>query len=165
MPRPRRQMSKYGVPVAAASAASRLGKRKLKVRIVESSDDSGIEDIIEQTGAVSLNAPPAASASAASASAASASASDEEPTYHELARTAQQPQQQRKKREIVITDELREHMDDAGIRCQKCGVKTKNVNIISEQIRGKSEDKSRSALRADCSKCGGRKFAFGKLAE
>jgi hypothetical protein len=158
MPKPRRQMSKYGVP----EHASRLGKRKLKVRIVESSDDSGIEDIIEQTGAVSLNAPPAASAPAASAS---ASASDEEPTYHELARTAQQPQQQRKKREIVITDELREHMDNAGIRCQKCGVKTKNVNIISEQIRGKSEGKSRSALRADCSKCGGRKFAFGKLAE
>jgi hypothetical protein len=156
-------MSKYGVPVSAATAASsRLGKRKLKVRIVESSDDSGIEDIIEQTGAVSLNAPPAASAPAASAS---PSASDEEPTYHELARTAQQPQQQRKKREIVITDELREHMDNAGIRCQKCGVKTKNVNIISEQIRGKSEGKSRSALRADCSKCGGRKFAFGKLAE
>jgi ribosomal protein L37E len=99
------------------------------------------------------------------ASAASASASEEdEQTYHELARTAQQPQQ-RKKREIVITDELREHMDDTGIRCQKCGVKTKNVNIISEQIRGKSEGKSRSALRADCSKCGGRKFAFGKLIE
>jgi ribosomal protein L37E len=93
-----------------------------------------------------------------------ASASEEdEQTYHELARTAQP--QQRKKREIVITDELREHMDDAGIRCQKCGVKTKNVNIINEQIRGKSEGKSRSALRADCSKCGGRKFAFGKLAE
>jgi hypothetical protein len=53
-------MSKYGVPVSAATAASsRLGKRKLKVRIVESSDDSGIEDIIEQTGAVSLNAPTA----------------------------------------------------------------------------------------------------------
>jgi hypothetical protein len=132
----------------------------LKVRIVESSDDSGIEDIIEQTGAVSLNAPTAASAPAASASA----SDEDEQTYHELARTAQQPQQ-RKKREIVITDELREHMDDAGIRCQKCGVKTKNVNIISEQIRGKSEGKSRSALRADCSKCGGRKFAFGKLAE
>jgi hypothetical protein len=161
MPKPRRQMSKYGVPVSAATAASsRLGKRKLKVRIVESSDDSGIEDIIEQTGAVSLNAPPAASASAASASA----SEEDEQTYHELARTAQQPQQ-RKKREIVITDELREHMDDAGIRCQKCGVKTKHVNIISEQIRGKSEGKSRSALRADCSKCGGRKFAFGKLAE
>jgi hypothetical protein len=161
MPKPRRQMSKYGVPASAATAASsRLGKRKLKVRIVESSDDSGIEDIIEQTGAVSLNAPPSDVSAAASAS-----ASDEEPTYHELARTAQQPQQQRKKREIVITDELREHMDNAGIRCQKCGVKTKNVNIISEQIRGKSEGKSRSALRADCSKCGGRKFAFGKLAE
>jgi hypothetical protein len=152
-------MSKYGVPAAAAAASSpsRLGKRKLKVRFVESSDDSGIEDIIEQTGSVSLNAPASASA---------ASASDEEPTYHELARTAQQPQpQQRKKREIVITDELREHMDDAGIRCQKCGVKTKNVNIINEQIRGKSEGKSRSALRADCSKCGGRKLALGKLAE
>jgi hypothetical protein len=154
-------MSKYGVPASAATAASaassRLGKRKLKVRIVESSEDSDVEDIIEQTGSVSLNAPPAA------ASPASASASEEEPTYHELARTAQP--QQRKKREIVITDELREHMDDAGIRCQKCGVKTKNVNIINEQIRGKSEGKSRSALRADCSKCGGRKFAFGKLAE
>jgi ribosomal protein L37E len=159
-------MSKYGIPASAATAASsRLGKRKLKVRIVESSDDSGVEDIIEQTGAVSLNAP------AAEAPAASASASEEEQrrseaeevdvTYHELARTAQQ----RKKREIVITDELREHMDDTGIRCQKCGVKTKNVNIISEQIRGKSEGKSRSALRADCSKCGGRKFAFGKLIE
>ena len=156
-------MSKYGVPVSAATAASsRLGKRKLKVRIVESSDDSGIEDIIEQTGSVSLNAPTLASAPAASTPAASASASDEEPTYHELSRTAQQPQQ-RKKREIVITDELREHMDDTGIRCQKCGVKTKNINIISEQIRGKSEGKSRSALRADCSKCGGRKFAFGKI--
>jgi ribosomal protein L37E len=54
-------------------------------------------------------------------------------------------------------------MDDAGIRCQKCGVKTKN--ILSEQIRGKSEGKSRSAVRVDCSKCGGHKFAFGKLAE
>jgi ribosomal protein L37E len=168
MPKPRRQMSKYGVPasapVGAAAASLRLGKRKLKVRIVESSEDSDVEDIIEQTGSVSLNAPPAD----VSASAASASASDEEPTYHELARTAQpqpQPQQQRKKREIVITDELREHMDDTGIRCRKCGVKTKNVNIVSEQIRGKSEGKSRSALRADCSKCGGRKFAFGKLAE
>jgi hypothetical protein len=56
-------------------------------------------------------------------------------------------------------------MDDAGIRCQKCGVKTKNVTIITEQIRAKSEGKSQSALRADCSKCEGRKFAFGKLAE
>jgi hypothetical protein len=104
MPKPRRQMSEYGVPAAAASAASRLGKRKLKVHFVESSEDSDVEDIIEQTRSVSLNAPPT-----------SASASDEEPTYHELARTAQQqpqPQQQRKKREIVITDELREHMDE-----------------------------------------------------
>ena len=162
MPKPRRQMSKYGVPASAATAASsRLGKRKLKVRIVESSEDSDVEDIIEQTGSVSLDA---SAATAASAPVDVSVSEEDEQTYHELARTAQQPQQ-RKKREIVITDELREHMDDAGMRCQKCGVKTKHVNIINEQIRGKSEGKSRSALRADCSKCGGRKFAFGKLAE
>jgi hypothetical protein len=80
MSKPRRQMSKYGVPASAATAASsRLGKRKLKVRIVESSDDSGIEDIIEQTGSVSLNAPTASAPADVSAPAASASASEEEP--------------------------------------------------------------------------------------
>jgi hypothetical protein len=50
-------MSKYGVPASAAAAAasSRLEKRKLKVRFVESSEDSDVEDTIEQTGSVSLN--------------------------------------------------------------------------------------------------------------
>jgi ribosomal protein L12E/L44/L45/RPP1/RPP2 len=74
MSKPRRQMSKYGVP-ASAAASSRLGKRKLKVQFVESSEDSDVEDIIEQTGAVSLNAPPA---SAPAASPASASEEDEQ---------------------------------------------------------------------------------------
>jgi hypothetical protein len=147
--------------------------KKRKVRIVES-EDSDVENVIEQTRSVSLNT--SGDASTADASAAASSADDEpqrrsdfgaeevDVTYHELARQSETVPKRRKKRQIVITDELREHIKDAGIRCQKCGVKTK-TSILLLKIRGKSEGKSRSALRADCSKCGGRKFAFGKLVE
>lgn len=42
-------MSKYGVPTSAVTTASRLGKRKVRVRIIEKSEDSGLEDVAEQT--------------------------------------------------------------------------------------------------------------------
>jgi hypothetical protein len=56
MPRPKQQMSKYGASASAVTTASRLGKRKLRVRIVEKSEseDSDIEDVIEQTRSISL---------------------------------------------------------------------------------------------------------------
>jgi hypothetical protein len=129
MPRPKQQMSKYGASASAVTTASRLGKRKLRVRIVEKSEseDSGIEDVIEQTRSISLAQEHSGDVSASSAADASA---DEEPTYHELAGQSETVPKQRKKREITITDELREHMDDDGIRCQKCGVKTKKTSIL-----------------------------------
>ena len=69
----------------------------------------------------------------------------------------------RKKREVVITDELKEFMDETGLRCQKCGVRTKNTNLRQDSIAGKSEGKTRDIIRAECAKCGSKKTQFGKI--
>ena len=67
----------------------------------------------------------------------------------------------RKKREIVITDELQKYIDDMGMKCQRCGVKTKDADVTYEQIRGKSEGKMRDVKRSKCLKCNCNKFSFG----
>ena len=67
----------------------------------------------------------------------------------------------RKKREVVITDELKEYIDNNGMKCQRCGVKTKDTDVTYEQIRGKSEGKMRDVKRSKCLKCNCNKFSFG----
>jgi len=39
------------------------------------------------------------------------------------------------------------------LRCQKCGVRTKNINF-KKDTRGKSAGKSREIIRAECEKRG-----------
>ena len=56
-----------------------------------------------------------------------------EMTTHELAKELMKSQSElskftktgRKKREVVITDELKEYIDNNGMKCQRCGVKNK----------------------------------------
>ena len=83
-----------------------------------------------------------------------------EPTAHELA-----TKKKRKPRQIVITDELKEHMNDSGMRCQRCGVRTMDVNLRADTVTGKSEGKTRDVKHAECSKCGGKKLVYGKLSD
>ena len=78
-------------------------------------------------------------------------------------RTKSFEQSSRKKREVNITDDLKQFIDNNGLRCQKCGVRTKNKNARQDTISGKSEGKSREIIRAECEKCGSKKTQFGNL--